>query len=70
MSDDSQNCRYEDFEKALADPEYLEKIRPDEENFVDHESITVTVGTEVVVIEEEKAVDGHKKIFWDETRCY
>ena len=63
MSDDSQNGRYEDFEKTLADPEYLEKIGPDEENFVDHESITVTVGTEVVVIEEEKAVEGHKKIF-------
>lgn len=56
-------CRYEDFEAAFADPEYLEKIRPDELNFVDPESLSFSVGIDLVGIENGKVVDGQKKVF-------
>jgi hypothetical protein len=43
--------KYEDFKNAFEDPEYMEKIRPDEMTFVDISSIVMTIGYEYVVVE-------------------
>jgi len=55
--------RYQDFENAFLDPEYLEKIRPDELKLVDMDSIRVTIGVEYVVIDQGKLVDEHERHF-------
>lgn len=55
--------KYEDFENAFADPEYKERIQPDEVKFVDPESLSFSVGVEVVGIEEGKGVvDGRERM--------
>ncbi|KAH6662585.1 EthD domain-containing protein [Halenospora varia] len=55
--------KYEDFENAFLDPEYMEKIRPDELRLIDMERIGVTVGVEYVVINEGKLVEKHGREF-------
>jgi hypothetical protein len=46
--------KYEDFEAAFLDPEYQEKIRPDELKLIDMDSVVMTVGVEFVGIEDGK----------------
>ncbi|KAK7207665.1 EthD domain-containing protein [Myxozyma melibiosi] len=41
---------YADFEKAFKDPEYFEKIKPDEEKILDMESVVIVVGVNHEVI--------------------
>jgi hypothetical protein len=53
--------KYEDFEAAFLDPEYRAKIRPDELNLIDMDSITVTVGVELVVLDDGKVVEKHER---------
>lgn len=55
--------KYEDFEAAFLDPEYQEKIRPDEMKLLDMESIAVTVGVEYVVVDSGQAVEEHQRQF-------
>ena len=54
---------YEDFEAAFLDPEYQEKIRPDELKLIDMDSIAVTVGVEYVAIDNGKVVEEHQRSF-------
>lgn len=55
--------KYEDFENAFLDPEYMEKIRPDELRLIDMDSIGVTVGVEYVVIDDGRVVEKHERNF-------
>lgn len=55
--------KYEDFEAAFLDPEYQEKIRPDELNLIDMDTIAVTVGVEFVAIDDGKVVESHQREF-------
>ncbi|KAB5513243.1 EthD domain-containing protein [Coniochaeta sp. 2T2.1] len=55
--------KYEDFEAAFLDPEYQEKIRPDELKLIDMDSIAVTVGVEYVAIDDGKVVEHHQREF-------
>jgi len=51
---------YEEFTKAFEDPYYLEVVRPDEEKFVDMDSIVVTIGYEHVVFETDDFNESNK----------
>lgn len=51
--------KFEDFKKAFQDPEYLEKIRPDELKFVNPDTFTTVVGFDHVVIENAEKVTVH-----------
>jgi hypothetical protein len=55
--------KYEDFEAAFLDPEYQEKIRPDELKLIDMDSIAVTVGVEYVAIDNGKVIENHSRDF-------
>jgi hypothetical protein len=44
--------KWEDFEAAFADPYYTEVVAPDERSFMDTSNLTMTVGVEYVVIED------------------
>lgn len=55
--------KYEDFEAAFLDPEYQEKIRPDELKLIDMETIAVAVGVEYVAIDDGKVVEQHQREF-------
>lgn len=54
--------KYEDFEAAFLDPEYQEKIRPDELRFIDADNIALTVGVERVVLDDGKEVTTHARM--------
>lgn len=49
---------YKNMEDFYNDPEYMDKIRPDEHKFVDHDSLIFCVGEEYVVIRDNKPVRG------------
>jgi len=51
----------DDFENAFKDPEYLEKIRPDELKTADVDSTIITIGYDYVLIEDGKAVTTHER---------
>ena len=53
--------KYEDFENAFKDPEYLQKVNPDESKFVDMDSLVVTIGYDHIVIENGDIVLSHKQ---------
>ena len=53
--------KYEDFEAAFLDPEYQERIRPDELRFVDMDSIALTVGVEYIPVDDGKLVEKHER---------
>lgn len=55
--------RYEDFENAFLDTEYLDKIKADEMNFIDVESAVVTVGVEYAVIDDGQIAETHLRSF-------
>ncbi|KAL1901980.1 hypothetical protein Sste5346_001686 [Sporothrix stenoceras] len=55
--------KYEDFEAAFLDPEYQEKIRPDELRLIDMDTVAVTVGVEYVAIDDGKIVTEHSRSF-------
>lgn len=55
--------KYEDFENAFLDAEYLEKIKADEMIFIDVKSAVVTVGVEYLVIDDGKVVENHLRSF-------
>lgn len=55
--------KYEDFEAAFLDPEYKERIRPDEEKLIDMDAIAVTVGVEYVAIDDGKIMEHHLREF-------
>lgn len=54
---------YEDFEAAFLDPEYQEKIRPDELKLIDMDSIAVTVWVDYVAIDGGEVVKEHQREF-------
>lgn len=45
------------------DPEYVEKIQPDEANFIDGESIQMILGVDYIVVENQNAVEQHGRSF-------
>lgn len=51
------------FEDAFKDPEYAEKIRPDELAFIDVENIQMTIGYDYWVVENGKPVTEHARSF-------
>lgn len=51
------------FEDAFKDPEYAEKIRPDELAFIDTENIQMTIGYDYWVVEKGKPVTEHARKF-------
>ena len=51
------------FEDAFKDPEYAEKIRPDELAFIDTENIQMTIGYDYWVVEGGKPVTEHERKF-------
>jgi hypothetical protein len=53
--------KYEDFEAAFMSQEYKEKVQPDELNFVDVNSIAITVGVEGVFVDDGKFVEKHER---------
>jgi hypothetical protein len=55
--------KYEDFEACFLDPEYREKIRPDELKLIDMDSIVLTVGVEHVGIDDGEVVREHLREF-------
>jgi hypothetical protein len=55
--------KYEDFEAAFLDSEYLERIRPDEVKLINMESIRLTVGVDYVCIDEGEIVEKHERNF-------
>lgn len=55
--------KYEDFERAYKDPFYLEVVKKDEEFLFDTESLRVTAGVDICVIEDEKVVQEHARTF-------
>jgi len=55
--------KFEDFEEAFKDPEYLEKIYPDELKLVDFDTLILTVGYDYVVVEDSKKVETHARSF-------
>lgn len=54
---------FDDLKKAFDDPEYLERIRPDELKFVDMETLTSHVGFDWVMMEEGKRNKTHEERF-------
>ncbi|KAF7562874.1 hypothetical protein G7046_g1228 [Stylonectria norvegica] len=49
------------FQDAFKDPEYIEKIQPDELAFIDVENIQMTLGYDYGVLENGKPVTKHAK---------
>ncbi|KAH7364090.1 EthD domain-containing protein [Rhexocercosporidium sp. MPI-PUGE-AT-0058] len=47
----------EDLKKAVEDPEYPEKVLPDEQRFMDQSNSVVTVGWEEVYVKDGKVVN-------------
>ena len=47
----------EDLKKAVEDPEYPERVLPDEQRFLDQSSSVVTLGWEEVYVEDGKVVN-------------
>jgi len=47
----------EDLERAVQDPEYPDKVGPDEAKFLDQRKSTVTVGWEEVYLKDGKAIN-------------
>lgn len=54
---------FKTFQDAFKDPEYLEKIRPDELAFIDVENLQMTIGYDYVVVEKGKKVTEHVRSF-------
>jgi hypothetical protein len=54
---------FKTFEDAFKDPEYAEKIRPDELAFIDVENIQMTIGYDYWVVENGKPVTKHERSF-------
>jgi hypothetical protein len=53
----------ETFQAMGSDPEYVEKIQPDEANFIDLESMRMIVGVDYIVVENQNAVQEHGRKF-------
>ncbi|EEY18948.1 predicted protein [Verticillium alfalfae VaMs.102] len=49
---------FKTFEDAFRDPEYLQKIRPDELAFIDVENLQMTIGYDWLVVENGKKLMG------------
>ena len=54
---------FKTFEDAFKDPEYLEKIRPDELAFIDVENLQMTIGYDYNVVEGGNKVTQHERTF-------
>ena len=52
---------FKTFEDAFKDPEYLEKIRPDELAFIDVDSLQMVIGQNYEVIRDGELVTQHEK---------
>jgi len=50
---------FKTFEDAFTDPEYLEKIRPDELAFIDVDNLQMTIGYDFGVVERGSKVTEH-----------
>lgn len=50
---------YGDFEAAYKDPFYIDVVKKDEQYLFDVETMLVTVGVEVGIIEDGKKVEDH-----------
>lgn len=48
-----------DFENAFKDREYIETILPEEQKFIDPDSLNLTVGFDYVIVDAQKPVEGH-----------
>ena len=53
----------ETLQKMQTDPFYVEKIRPDEEKFIDGKSLRLVVGVDYIVVENQNAVMEHGRTF-------
>ena len=54
---------FQTFQDAFKDPEYAEKIRPDELAFIDVENIQMTIGYDYWVVENGEPVTQHERSF-------
>ena len=54
---------FKTFEDAFKDPEYAEKIRPDELAFIDVQNIQMTIGFDYWVVEDGRPVIEHARTF-------
>jgi hypothetical protein len=54
---------FKTFEDAFKDPEYLEKIRPDELAFIDVDSLVMTIGYNYEVLKGGERVTEHARTF-------
>lgn len=54
---------FKTFEDAFKDPEYLEKIRPDELAFIDVEKLQMTIGYNYEVLRGGELVKEHARTF-------
>lgn len=45
------------------DPEYVEKIQPDEANFIDPKSFKMIIGVDYIIVENQNAVLEHGRKF-------
>jgi hypothetical protein len=55
--------KYEDFEAAFLDSEYIERIRPDEVKLIDMDTVRLTVGVDFVCMSEGNIVEQHERGF-------
>jgi hypothetical protein len=51
--------KYEDFEAAYKDPFYVDVVRKDEQHLFDIDSMLVTIGVELTVINDHEKVEGN-----------
>ncbi len=54
---------FKTFQDAFKDPEYLEKIRPDELAFIDVDNLQMTIGYDWGVVENGKKVTEHARSY-------
>ena len=55
--------KFEDWANAFKDPEYMEKINPDELKFADVDSSVITVGSDYIIIENGEIMTTHTEEF-------
>lgn len=55
--------RYEDFEAAFLDSEYMDRIRPDEIKLIDMDTVRLTIGVDFVCINDGEVVEQHQRKF-------
>jgi hypothetical protein len=53
----------ETLQAMMTDKEYVEKIQPDEGNFINGETVTIIIGVDYIVVDNGKLVEDHAREF-------